>query len=130
MKRLLSFCLGGLLFLAPLLVVMPSAPARAQAAADHYTVPLMVIRFNQPRVYFEKSLHSAVAKALRVKPNVYINVVNYFPTLNERAVDKAENNLNSVVRALNKMGMPLERIGVTSEPASDLGESEVHIYVR
>ncbi len=102
----------------------------AYAAADHYTVPLVVIRFNQPRVYYERPLYNALKRALQVKPSLRINVINYFPSKHPELVDEAERNLKAVVRSLGEMGIPLSRIGVASEPAPDLDYSEVHIYVR
>lgn len=116
--------------LAIVLLTQPLAAPPARAAVDHMTVPLVVIRFNQPRVYFERPLYNALQKALGAKPDLRINVVSYFPTRHPKMVDEAEENLNSVVRTLGDIGIPLARIGVASEPASDLQHSEVHIYVR
>lgn len=108
----------------------PSPAAAAAPTVSHLNVPLVVIRFNEPRIYFERPLYNALRKALETKPGVRLNVINYFPTTNQNLVDEAEANLNKVMKVLQEMGMPLNRIGVSSEPASDLKNSEVHIYVR
>lgn len=128
MKRLLITCLLPVLLAFPAIAV-PALNAPAPAVS-HITVPLVVIRFNEPRVYFERPLYNALRKALETKPSVRLNVINYFPTRNQEVVDEAEANLNRVMRVLQDMGMPLNRMGVSSEPASDLQHSEVHIYVR
>jgi hypothetical protein len=110
--------------------VAASASPSDVPVTSHLEVPLVVIRFNEPRVYFERPLYNALHKALEAKPDVKINVINYFPTSSQKMVDEAEANLNRVMKNLQEMGMPLSRIGVSSEPAEDLKHSEVHIYVR
>lgn len=122
---LLSFALLGLS--QPAMAIPGTMPT---PTVSHLNVPLVVIRFTEPRIYFERPLYNALRKALETKPGVRLNVINYFPTRNQDVVDDAEANLNKVMRVLQEMGMPLNRIGVSSEPASDLEHSEVHIYVR
>ncbi len=104
-------------------------PAAALAVADHFTTPLVVIRFNQPRVYYEQPLYNAMNRALMVKPEVKFNIINYYPP-NPRLRMQADRNLKTVMDSIRKMGMPQDRLTVKNEAAPELSYSEVHIYVR
>lgn len=111
----------------PALLLVSSS---AQASRDHFSVPLVVIRFNQPRMYYERPLFNAVAKALNTKADVHFNVIQYYPTHNERARQKADADFQELLGKMREMGIPHNRLGVKREPADDLDYAEVHIYVR
>lgn len=104
-------------------------PALAAAAADHFTTPLVVIRFNQPRVYYEQPLYTAMNRALQAKPEVRFNIIHYFPP---RPALKAqgERQFQRVLGTIRQMGMPESRLNITSQADATLTYSEVHLYVR
>ncbi len=52
--------------LAAFLLLTPAV----EAAESDQSPPLVTIRFNQPRVYFDQQLYSAISKAIAVKPEV------------------------------------------------------------
>ena len=125
MRRLLVtvFCLIALLGLLP-------SPAMAQS-----NVPLVVIRFNQDRVMFERQLYNAIAKAVEIKPTVVMDVVSFLPEtgndrLNEKLHAKASGETARVVNSLVSMGIPKERMHVSQEAGAGLQYHEVHVYVE
>jgi hypothetical protein len=124
MKRILL----SLLIVMPLALPVTTLPHAASAAySDHTTTPLMVIRFNQPRVYFQRPLYNAVSKALQAKNTVMFQIINYAPA---GAEAKADRDLQAVLASLNQMGVPPSRIAVSNQEDPSLRFSEVHLYVR
>ncbi len=113
-------------FVLVLALMVAAFPA---IAADHVTTPLMVIRFNQPRVYYEQPLYNAFNRAIQTKADVQFNVINYYPP--QPALKRtADINFQRVLATIQRMGVPKNRLTLRNEAAPDLSYSEVHIYVR
>jgi hypothetical protein len=96
---------------------------------------LVTLRFNQPRVHFEKQLYTAISKALEVKPDVTFEVVSLAPTSADAKRDAAwqsvaGHNTRAVIAAMQQMGVPAERISVTGQAASGIAFDETHVYAR
>ncbi len=125
-----------LLLAAIINVALPASPIFAQTApvaSASADIPLVVIRFNQRKVYFEQQLYNAVSRAVAIKPTVLLEVVSFVPTgTSNRSVteDMAKRNLSNVIQTLTKMGVPRERINVVNERSAALRYHEVHIYVQ
>ncbi len=99
------------------------------------TPPLVVIRFNQPHVYYDQSLYSAVAKALAVKPDVMFDVVSAAPSTGDSSTDKkwqaiAGHNTRAVINSMQQMGVPMERINVVGQSQPGLHYDETQVFVR
>lgn len=97
--------------------------------------PLVTIRFNQPRVYFDQQLYSAVSKAFSVKPEVEFDVVSYAPSTSNTQLDAdwqklAGRNTRSVIAVMMQMGVPMERIHVTGKAQTGLRYDETLVFVR
>lgn len=123
MQRLTHYFLAGFLALTPWL-------AQAQSA-----VPLVIVRFNQPQVYYEQQLYSALSKAVAVKPDLLLDVVAYSPLTGKADVDAAwaaqtAQHAQAVVASLVQMGVPQSRIAVTSQSQPGIRFDETHLYVR
>jgi hypothetical protein len=104
------------------------APA-LQAASD---VPLMIVRYNQPRVYYDKQLYHAASKAVRIKPTVVFSVVSFIPTyadMQERIDNAARQQQQKLVADLRTMGIPENQITVTEEHVNDAKHHEIYLYV-
>ncbi len=109
--------------------MMMAVAMPAMAVMDHMSTPLVVVRFNQPRVYYDQPLYNALTLAVQAKSDVRFNVINYFP-VQPGLRQMADNNFRRVLTSIRKMGVPDSRLNLRSEPAPDLNYSEVHIYVR
>ncbi len=111
----------------------PVAPAYAyqEAASD---IPLVVIRYNQKRVYYDRQLFNAASKALDIKPSARFSLVSFVPQYgSSRAKDKlhasAVQQTNKLIADFKEMGVPKDRINVSRELVDDTRHHEVYIYV-
>lgn len=97
--------------------------------------PLVIIRFNQPRVYYEQQLYQAMSKAVAIKPELMIDVVSFAPQAsdsdaNDAWQQAASKHTQQVVAALESMGVPRARIQVSGERLAGIRADETHIFVR
>jgi len=106
--------------------------ATEEVKKTNYTSrPLFVVRFNKPDVPFEQGLYHAVKKVLEAKANAEFEIVAVSPTQNNYSNGiSARRNAEAVLKSLISMGMPAERINLSSQ-ASDKAETpEVHLYIK
>ena len=106
------------------------AYGEANAAYAMGDKPLVIIRFNQRVVTYERPLYIAVSRALQTKPTAMFDLVSLIPGGNGTMAQKAESDLNRVVSTMLEMGVPRDRLSVTRQPGGALESNEVHIYVR
>jgi hypothetical protein len=131
MRRLLSA-------LALSLSLIAAHPASAQgygqsnnAEADS---PLVIIRYNQPRIYYDRQLYNAVQRAINIKPSVQFSVVSFVPQIGsedqrERIRSKAASQTRKFLYDLKQMGIPRDRINITREVVRDARYHEIYLYV-
>ncbi len=122
-------------FISRALVALTLAFPLVTPAAVDAGQPLVIVRFNQPRVYFDQQLYSAISKAVAVKPGVMFDVVSYAPTTGDSSNDQkwqaiAGHNTKAVITAMTGMGVPMERINVTGESQAGLKYDETHVFVH
>ncbi len=119
------------LIAAPFTLAVPlmAHAQTAPTAASHYSVPLAIIRFNQPRVYFQNPLSNALRSALQIDPNVSFTVVSYVPSGSTASLNAAERNLQQVLQQLYSSGINPSNVKVEKKAASGLAHSEVHLFV-
>ena len=129
MKILITpFIILAVILSLPLTISMPIT-AQAQVN-DHYSVPLAVVRFNQPRVYFQRPVGNAIRSALNVSRDISFNIVHYVPAGSSMIAKKADNNLQKIIEHIYSMGVSSQNLSVKKQIASGMPHSEVHIYVR
>lgn len=118
--------------------ITQSQPAHAQQYAGYSQpandIPLLVIRYNQQRVYYEKQLFNAATKALDIKPSVVFSIVSFVPQFGsssqQKRLEKASSQqINQLVGKLREMGLPRDRINVSTEKVSDARHHEIYVYV-
>ena len=122
------------IFLA-LVLTFPVALPVFSHAAGAAGEPLVIVRFNQQRVYFDQQLYSAISKAVAIKPEVTFDVVSYAPVTGNAVADKnwqsvAGHNTRAVITAMNGMGVPMDRINVTGQIQQGLRYDETHVFVK
>ncbi len=113
---------------------MPPLIADAQSMMEQVP-PLVVVRFNQPRVYFDKQLYGAVSQAVAAKPDVMFDVVSSAPSTGNPRVDEnwiktASRNTQAVVAMMQNIGVPMERMHISGQAEAGLKFDETRIYVR
>lgn len=116
-----KIALAGCLALAAAVAPLPgSAPAYAQAAQEK---PLIIIRFNQRVVFFERALYNVVSRALEVNPAMRFELI---------AMDnqgQAGSYGKKVMDAMKEMGVPSDRMTLRTQ-RSGVQYPEVHVFVR
>lgn len=131
-----AITVAGALALLPLFAAQ-AQPLAVQVAggASHLHKPLMIIRFNQQRVFYQKPLYNALSRAIQAEPAVRFELVSYVPQtadgdLNEQWMRAAGAHTQEVVRQMQQMGVPQAQIGVSSEMDPALQYDELHIFIR
>ncbi len=94
-----------------------------------------MIRFDRQNVDYEPALFSAVSAALERKPNAGFDLVAVAPGSGPAgevnlAAQTTRQNAEKVLRSLTNMGLPADRVSLSSvtNPSATVGE--VHVYVR
>jgi hypothetical protein len=120
---------------APTASLPPPGSTGARSFAAENRRPLVVIRFDRPNPPYEQALYTAVSKALERRPSAGFDVVAVAPNRGStaqvsQAQTRSKRNADQVLRTLNDMGLPQNRVSVSSTTSPDTSVSEVHIYVR
>jgi hypothetical protein len=97
--------------------------------------PLVIIRFDRANVNYEQALYTAVHQALDKYPAARFDLVavsNLEGNAAELALASAEARKNGemVLRSLQDMGLPLERIRLSAASSKSVLNSEVHLYLQ
>jgi hypothetical protein len=97
--------------------------------------PLLVVKFDHPRVQYEQALYDAVSEALRRKPDAAFELVAVAPG-NGSVADVAlsqsasKQQAQTVLRSLTSMGVDPGRVGLSSAVNVAANTTEVQLYVR
>jgi hypothetical protein len=122
---------------------MAAADARTAAVAAATPAPvaansvaLLTIRFNQPHVYYEDALASAVKQAEAVRANMQYDVLSTIPDLSslpadqqEKLAARAKDNLRNVVTKMQQLGVPADRIRIADQTLK-IRSQEIQLFVR
>ena len=97
--------------------------------------PLVVIRFDRPNVPYQEPLFTAASEALNRRPGAVFDIVSIVPQQGTPAqvalsANQSRRNAEQVLQTLIQMGLPSDRLSLSSTSSSDVGSNEVHIYVR
>ncbi|HIJ63608.1 MAG TPA: hypothetical protein HPQ04_13015, partial [Rhodospirillaceae bacterium] len=84
---------------------------------------------------YENALYTAVKSALDRRPNAVFDVVAVSPAIGSPGTaalneTSARRNAESVARSLAQMGLPADRVRVSSLSANDASSGEVRVFVR
>ena len=126
--------MGALIFAMILALFLPLG-AEAQSFSGDANKPLVLIRFNQRSVYYDRQLYMAVSRAVEVKPGVMFEVVSFVPNSGDAKRDSewkktSAAHAKQVIDSLNQMGVPASRISYNVQNQQGLRFDEVHIFVR
>jgi hypothetical protein len=97
--------------------------------------PLVIIRFDRPGVNYDQPLYTAVSQALDKYPAARFDLIavsNLQGNAAELALSSAEARKNgeAVLRSLQGMGVPMERIRLSAANSKKVLNSEVHLYLQ
>jgi hypothetical protein len=118
---------------APLASSAP--PTGTQSFAAQNRRPLVVIRFDRPDVAYQQALYNAVSRALERRPQATFELVAVTPGQGSAAenalnASKAKKHAEDVLRTLNDMGLPANRVSLASSTSPEASTNEVHLYVN
>ena len=118
---------------APLASAAPASGGGGFAATNRR--PLVVIRFDRADVPYQQALYNAVSRALERRPQAAFELVAVTPsqgTPAENALNasKAKRHADDVLRTLTEMGLPANRVNLSSTTSAEAATNEVHIYVQ
>ncbi|MEE2759924.1 MAG: hypothetical protein VYE18_00575 [Pseudomonadota bacterium] len=97
--------------------------------------PLVVVRFDRPDVAYDQALYNAVSRALERRPTATFELVAVAPNHGGTArvalnTNKARRSAELVLRSLQQMGMPAERVGLSARTSQTAQTNEVHLYLN
>lgn len=97
--------------------------------------PLVVIRFDRPNIQYKQALYTAVNQALKRRPDAGFDIVAVTAAQGSSAritveSNKAKRNTEAVLRSLSEMGLPLDRVRLSSKTSRSARSNEVHVFVR
>jgi len=120
--------------------VLGVAPGAQPQAANPATAatgrrPLVVIRFDRANPSYEQALYTAVSRALERSPTANFDLVAVAPTRGGQsqaalAATSARRQAETVMRSLGNMGLPAQRMTLSSTTSAQAQANEVHLYVR
>ncbi len=113
------------LFVLAALTFSSPAPVRAEESAP---VPILVVRFNQPQVNFQKHLATLVERARNLKPDVSFYLVNYVPP-DAPPMDAMPTEVSQIGNALIRLGVPKTNI-TYDRIYANVRTSEVHVFLK
>ncbi len=106
-----------------IIVLMASGAAYAEE-------PVMIIRFNQESVSYEKQLYNVVKHATEIKPDVVFIANSINPRgANSSSQIKAGNRAQDFVNQLQTMGLARNQVHL-SQTEGNLEFQEIHLYAR
>jgi hypothetical protein len=97
--------------------------------------PLVIIRFDRPNVQYKQALYTAINRALQRRSDVGFDIVAVTAGQGSNAritveSNKAKRNAEAVLRSLSEMGLPLDRVRLSSTTSPAARSNEVHVFVR
>ena len=96
--------------------------------------PALIIRFNQPHVYYDSSLKLVINKALKINKNAEFVIESLIPQVKDKEkqellVQIANNNTNAVIYSFRKFGVNPNNIKVENILNSKITYHELHIFM-
>ncbi len=112
-----------------------AAPARLAPMDMADRRPLVVIRFDRANVAYEQPLYQAVKAALDRNPAARFDLVAVSPAQaapgqSALGSNAARRNAEAVMRSLNGMGLPADRVELSATTSAQAHGNEVHLYPR
>jgi hypothetical protein len=135
LTTLASAIKNGELFGAELGSGMPMTAPGPGAYGPPRGAPLVSIRFDRANVEYQQILYTALTQALQSRPGASFSVVAVSPTRGtassvQLAQSEAQRHAAAVMRSMSDMGVPANRLAVSSTTDPTASSTEVRVYVR
>lgn len=113
----------------------PAMPRGSFASSMVSGTPLVVIKFDRPNVEYQQILYTALAQALERRPEAGFQVVAVAPTAGsatslQLTQSETQRNAQAVLRSMSDMGVPANRLALSSTTDPGVQAGEVRVYMR
>lgn len=120
--------------IAPRTGVLGQLPTKSADAQPSGKTPFVIIRFDRPDVDYGQPLYQAMSQALEKNPMGNFEVVAVSPQGNGAkqtlAGTSARSKAEDVMRTMSEMGVPADRMQLTTANSPDAISPEVHMFLR
>ena len=99
-------------------------------APINYDNALVVLKFDDSNLDYSAGLFETISSSLEQKPSARFEIVAVSPTGVASFASKARDRAALVLRQITEMGVPSERLSLTSSNSSTAKAEEVHVYIR
>lgn len=96
----------------------------------NYDNAILVIKFDDTNFDYSTALFESISNALEQMPSANFEVVAVSPTGGASFSDKARQRASEVFGKIVEMGVPSERLSLTSSNSTTAQAEEVHIYLK
>ena len=96
----------------------------------NYDNAILVIKFDDTNFDYSNALFESISNALEQMPSANFEVVAVSPTGGASFSDKARQRASEVFSKIVEMGVPSERVSLTSSNSTSAQAEEVHIYLK
>lgn len=115
-----------------------AVPAASRSVTSRSTLgrrPLVVIRFDRQNVAYDQAVYNAVSRALERQPSASFELVAVAPSDGSAArvalnSNQARRNAENVLRTLQRMGLPPNRVSLSARSSNSVQTNEVHLYIN
>ncbi len=105
-------------------------PSELKVAPLNYDNAILVIKFDDSSFDYSSALFDSVSAALEQMPSAGFEVVAVSPTGGASYADQARTRASEVFNKILEMGVPSERLTLTSSNSTTAQAEEVNIYLK
>lgn len=103
---------------------------KIKSAPLNYDSALVVLKFDDSELDYSAGLFETISSSLNQQPSVKFEIVAVSPTGGASFALKAREKAAQILTQITEMGVPAERLSLTSSNSSSAQAEEVHIYIR
>jgi len=108
----------------------PRKLKQLKVAPLNYDNAILVIKFDDTNFDYSTALFESISNALEQIPSAAFEVVAVSPTSGPSYADNARDKASEVFSKIVEMGVPTERVSITSSSSNSAQAEEVHIYLK
>jgi hypothetical protein len=108
----------------------PTKLKQLKVAPLNYDNAILVIKFDDTNFDYSTALFESISNALEQIPSAAFEVVAVSPTSGPSYADNARDKASEVFSKIVEMGVPTERVSITSSSSNSAQAEEVHIYLK
>ena len=101
-----------------------------KVAPVNYDNAILVIKFDDTSFDYSTALFESISNALEQIPSAAFEVVAVSPTSGPSFAENARDRASEVFSKIVEMGVPTERVSITSSTSTSAQAEEVHIYLK